>query len=127
MKSVVIDANAFLRLFLNDIPKQADQVEKLILKAQKRHVRIIIPQIILFEIDFILRKYYSFEKQQVIEKLKSLLAVPYFLIESRNIFQKALLIYYGKNLSFVDCFLLSKAEQEKAELFTFDKDLKKLN
>ncbi len=127
MKSIVIDTNAFLRLLLNDIPKQADQVEQLIRQARKGQIRIIVPQIILFEIDFILRKYYNFKKQEIIEKLKALLAASYFVIESRDIFQKALFFYYENNISFVDCFLLSKAEQEEAELFTFDKNLNKLN
>lgn len=125
MKSIVIDTNAFLRLLLNDIPKQADQVKQIILQAKKEQVKIIVAQIVLFEIDFILRKYYNFEKKEIIDKLKSLLSAPYFVIESRDIFQQALILYKEDNVSFVDCFLLSKAEREEAELFTFDQKLKK--
>lgn len=126
MKPVVIDTNALLRLLLNDIPKQADRVENLIHQAKKEKIRIIVPQIVLFEIDFILRKYYDFEKQEVIDKLKSLLSASYFVVESRNIFQNALNLYTENNISFSDCFLVSKAEAEKANLFTFDQKLKKL-
>lgn len=127
MKSVVVDTNAFLRLLLNDVPQQASQVKHLIRQAKKEQVRIIIPQIVLFEIDFILRKYYNFEKQEVIEKLKSLLSASYFIIEAVNTFQNALSLYEENNVSFVDCFLISKAEAEEAYLFTFDQKLKKLS
>ena len=126
MKAVVVDTNAFLRLLLDDIPKQADLVKGLINQAKKEQIRIIIPQIVIFEIDFILRKYYSFEKQEVINKLKSLLSASYFEVESISVFRNALILYKKNNVSLVDCFLVSKAEAEEADLFTFDKKLKKL-
>ena len=126
MKAVVVDTNAFLRLLLDDIPKQADLVKGLINQAKKEQIRIIIPQIVIFEIDFILRKYYSFEKQEVINKLKSLLSASYFEVESISVFRNALILYKENNVSFADCFLLAKAKVEEADLFTFDKKLKKL-
>ena len=46
MKSVIIDTNGFLRLLLDDIPHQADQVEELIKKAKKGHIKIIVPVIL---------------------------------------------------------------------------------
>lgn len=126
MKSVVIDTNGFLRILLNDIPKQTEQVKRIILQAKKEQVKIVVPQIILFEIDFILRKYYKFEKKEIIDKLKSLLSASYFVVESRDIFQAALLSYKENNISFVDCFLLSFAREREADIFTFDKNLSKL-
>lgn len=126
MESIVIDTNAFLRLLLNDIPKQADQVEQLILQARRGQVKIIVPQIILFEIDFILRKYYGFGKKEIVGKLQSLVLASYFVIESRDIFQKALFLYSENTISFVDCFLVAKSRIEEVNIFTFDKDLNKL-
>ncbi len=126
MKSVVIDTNGFLRILLNDIPKQAEQVKQIILQAKKERIKIIVPQIILFEIDFILRKYYNFGKKEIIDKLKSLLSASYFAVESKDIFQKALFLYKESNIGFVDCFLLSYSQRANAELFTFDQTLKKL-
>lgn len=126
MKSIVIDTNAFLRLLLNDIPNQADQVERLIRQAKKGQVKIIVPQVIFFEIDFILRKYYGFEKKEIIGKLQSLVSVSYFMVESKDIFQKALTLYNENTISFVDCFLVAKSGIEEVDIFTFDKDLNKL-
>lgn len=126
MKSFIIDTNGILRLLLNDIPPHADQVEKLIRQAQSRHIKIIIPEIVIFELNFILDKYYNTQKEEVIEKLKSLVSASYFSVESKDIFSKALAIYENKNISFVDAFLLVKAETGKSRLFTFDEQLKKL-
>lgn len=126
MKSFVVDTNAFLRLLLNDIPQQARQVEHLIRQAKKEEVKIIVPQIVIFEIEFVLRGYYNFEKQEIIEKLKVLLSSSYFAIESLSVFQEAINLYEENNISLTDCFLIAKAEAEKADLFTFDQKLKKL-
>lgn len=126
MRKVILDTNGFLRLLLNDIPEQADRVEHLIEKAKEEKIIILVPQIIIFEINFILQKYYLFERENIIDKLKSLVAAVYFQIESRDIFRKALLVYEEKNISLVDSFLLAKTQLENAELFTFDKDLDKL-
>lgn len=126
MKSVILDTNCFLRLILYDLPSQADQVKDLIKKAKKEQIQILVPQIILFEIDYILQKYYLFRKEEIIERLKSLVSSSYFTIESKETFRIALFLYEKENISLVDCFLLSKAKEENADLFTFDKKLKNL-
>ncbi len=126
MSTVIIDTNGFLRLLLNDIPLQADKVEQFIEQAKKDQVKITVPQIILFEIEFTLRKYYKAQKSDIIEKLNSLLSASYFTIESKELFRTALALYESNRVSFVDCFLLAQAQAESAELFTFDKKLSSL-
>ncbi|HBL51733.1 MAG: hypothetical protein A3D24_04850 [Candidatus Blackburnbacteria bacterium RIFCSPHIGHO2_02_FULL_39_13] len=126
MKSVIIDTNGFLRLFLDDIPKQADEIEKLLKKAEKGKVRILVPQIILFEINYILEKYYLLQKQEIIEKLEAVIATPHVTLESREVFSEAIGIYGVNNISFVDSFLLARTKLENVKLFTFDKKLSSL-
>lgn len=126
MSELIADTNIFLRLILNDIPKQADEVEKLIAKAKKGEIRILVPQIIIFEIEYALSKYYNFPKVEVIDKIESVLASPYFFVQDGNIFRKSLKDYRGKNLSLVDCFLAAKSKIEGVKIFTFDKNLNKL-
>jgi predicted nucleic-acid-binding protein len=126
MKTIVVDTNAFLRLLLNDIPEQRKATELLFQRAKRKKIRLYVTQIFLFEIDYILKKYYALEKDIVVEWLNGLLSTEYLDIESRATFRKAIVLYKRKNLSFTDCFLHSKAEELEAELFTFDKKLKKV-
>jgi len=126
MKSIVADTNIFLRFFLDDVPEQKIITEKLLQRAKDKEIRIIVPQIIIFEISFILEKGYHFPKEQVIDKLNAIISAEYLQIESRDIFISALTIYKSANVSLTDCFLFAKAKAENAELFTFDKKLKKL-
>lgn len=126
MTQLIIDTNPFLRLILNDIPIQADEVERLIKKAKKGSVELLIPQIIVFEIEYALSKYYKFPKNQIIDKLNSIISAPYFSIQDRDIFKGAIKIYQEKNLSLVDCFLITKSQDLGTPIFTFDKKLNNL-
>lgn len=126
MKSLLLDANIFLRFLLNDIPSQYSIAKKLILQAKSGQLEIIVPQIIIFEIAFSLDKYYLFSKSEVVEKVEPLISMQYFKIQDKEIFQRALNIYEDKNLSLVDCFLKAKSEEMGIDIFTFDKNLAKL-
>lgn len=126
MKSILLDTNAFLRFLLNDIPEQADIVEEIVDKAKKGKLEILVLQIIIFEIIFALEKFYNFGKNQILDKLESILTMPYLKIQDRKVFARALEIFKDNNLEFVDCFLKSKSELASIEIFTFDKGLAKL-
>ena len=113
MKTYIVDTNIILRFLLADIPDQYKQVKQMFLKAKKEEITLIVPQIVIFEINFVKVKHNSTYSTQ------------YLHIESKNIFEKALYYYKNSNgLSLVDCFLLGKSEDEEAELFTFDDKLK---
>lgn len=127
MKTILLDTNGFLRFLLNDIPSQADKIEKIIILAKEKQVTILVPQIIIFEISFVLEKYYQLKKEDIIEKLKALISAPYFTIESSEIFLKAFILYADHSIGLVDSFLSAKANLENAELVTFDKKLEKLH
>lgn len=127
MKRIIADTNAFLRVFLDDIPSQKKTFEKVLQKAKEKQIHLLVPQIVIFEIEFVLRKIYRVPKEKIIENLQTLVPISYIDIESREIFITALDHYSKENISFVDCFLLAKAESEKAEIFTFDKKLKELS
>lgn len=126
MKRYVFDTNAFLRLFLNDIPEQANLVENLLKKAKNAEVTIYLPQIIIFEIAYALDKYYNFPKDEVIQKLKSIIVSPYLKVQNREVFKETVKTYKNQTISLPDCFISQFAEYKNCEIFTFDKKLKKI-
>ena len=125
MRKVLVDTNVFIRFLLNDIPAQVEKAEELFYKAKKGIIEIIIPEIVIFEIEFILSKYYGLPKTSIVEKINSILSQEYFTVEYKNVFLKSIAIYQKEKLSLVDCFLLAKANIEELELFTFDKKIGK--
>ncbi len=126
MKRIILDTNCFLRFLLNDIPVQADKVEALLTQAEKNKIEIFVPQIVVFELHFVLEKYYKFSKNEVVGMLKTLLVAPYLSIEAKEIFLTAITLYGSAHTSLVDCFLVAQSQNNEAELFTFDQKLKRL-
>ncbi|OGM75618.1 hypothetical protein A2382_02735 [Candidatus Woesebacteria bacterium RIFOXYB1_FULL_38_16] len=123
MKKVLLDTNPILRFLLNDIPAQAQKTNGLFENAKAGKIKIIIPQIIIFEAYFVLAKYYEFDKKTIINYLQFILSTPYLIIEDRSVFLKSIAIFSSKNISFVDSFLVAKSTLENIVLFTFDKKL----
>ncbi len=127
MDKLILDTNGFLRFLLNDISKQSEEVSKLLVKAKAKKIEIFVPQIVIFEIEFALDKYYKFSKPEIVDKLGVILVTPYLKIQDGDIFQQALELFSNKNIDFVDCFLLCDSKLKEAFLFTFDKSLQSKN
>src|SRR4030042_2028710 len=126
MKSIIADTNVYLRFILDDVKSQARKAEDLFKRAQKKELQIVVPQIVIFEIQFALDKYYKFKKDDVIKRLETIVPANFLNIESRSTFMRCIKIFENNNVSFVDSFLKAEAEKEGMELFSFDKKLVKL-
>lgn len=127
MKKLIIDTNVLLRFLLKNVPHQAEEARKVFKQAEKGEIKLIIPQIVIFEIIFQLIKLYKFEKNKVIEAIKIILNTDYFEIQDNEVFQEALKKFKLANISFANCFIASYSEKQKGEVFTFDKKLIKLS
>lgn len=122
---MIIDTNTILRFVLKDVSSQHVEVYELIKKAKYKKIKLIIPEIVVFEIYFTLKSYYEYKKETLLIVLESLLSADYFKIESNHIFMEAIKIFGNSNLDFVDCFLAAKSKLLETKLFTFDNNLKK--
>lgn len=126
MQSLILDTNSFLRFLLNDVPEQANEVSKLFSKAKAKELDIYVSQIVIFEIEFALEKYYKFEKEEITNKLGTIISTPYLKVQDADIFQEAVVLFNNHSLDFVDCFLICQARLKNFKLQTFDKNLQKL-
>ncbi len=126
MRSYQLDTNALLRYITNDIRVQADQVELLFKKAIKGSVSLHICEPVFIETAVMLRNYFKFPKNKIVEALTPLLNSPELEIENRHQLTLAISIYSNKDLDLVDCILLIRAQNRKQQIFTFDSKLQTL-
>lgn len=124
IRSIILDTNIFLRYILNDIPKDAKRAEKLLTESKDGKLKIFVPQIVIFEINFALDKYYQIDKDKIVTTLVNLITSEYLEIQDRTVFLSAMVVFKNKNISFVDAFLLALSDSCSAELITHDKKLK---
>lgn len=126
MKKLFPDTNFFLRIFTRDNEEQFKQAQHIINGCkQGENTLIIVPQI-LFEIEYVLRKYYKVDRKEIAEHLFKLMTPSYVQIEHRQILQNALVLYKSRSVDLVDCYLWVSASAEKGEIISFDKDFDKL-
>lgn len=127
LKELIVDTNILLRFLLNDVPKQTEEAKLKFEQAKAGRIKLVVPQIVIFEIIFALTKIYRFEKNKVIDIVRVLINSDYLEVESRETLHAALDLFRLSKISFVDCFIVSYAKSRNAEVLTFDKDLNKLS
>ena len=127
METVIVDTNVFLRFLLKDNHSLYKQALSLLTLAKQGKAKLLVPGIVIFEISFVLGSVYKFTKEEILQKIESLLAVSYLSIDEIAIFKQATTLCKNSNHSLADCFLVAKAKNQGIKLFTFDKKLAKLS
>ena len=125
MKKFVIDTNLILRLLLGDDENQFVKSKRYFEKASKGNFKLIVFTQVIFEIIYVLEKFYKLSRNEISEKILILINLDYLKIEERDILNKVFNEYAKFGLSAVDIYLLHKCIQENLGLLSFDKKLMK--
>ena len=114
-----LDANAFLRYLLNDIPAQAEAARDVIDSGAA-----ILTNEVLAEIVYVLDKVYGLTRQKIADALEGV--VKEVQCEDRELVLGALSTYrVNRKLDIVDSILAARHRLRQIEVLTFDKDLLK--
>ena len=119
----LLDANAILRLILNDIPSQSAAVATLVDNPQHTYA---VTDLAVVEVEYALRAHYGFNRNQIEDTLGKLVVHP--SIQADAALMKRVFQMYTTHpqLSFTDCCLAAHAEVDDATpLWTFDQKLAK--
>lgn len=118
---ILVDANYFLRWFLNDVPSQNEVVKKFLTQASTES--IVVDRITLAEITYVLRSQ-GYNHRQIAQAIDEFcrqdLVKPLARQESRT-----LELFAATKLDFEDCWLAIRAHTAQVQLATFDKELSK--
>ena len=123
---VVADTNVFLRFLTNDIPLQAEAVQKRLAQARDGKIAIIVLPITIVELMFHLEKWYRFTAQQAAQKCALLISPAWITMENKPSMMLALSIYPTYSIDFVDILTWCAAQTLNAKILSFDKDYDKL-
>ena len=121
MEKASLDTNVLLRLLLNDIPEQHEQVKRLV---QEPGVSFFVSDTAIIELVFVLERHYGFSRAQVAEAIGALATIANISFNA-GLMNKALASFIEHpKLSFEDCYLTqTAADQNATPLWTFDKKL----
>lgn len=126
MINYIVDTNVILRLILKDDEKLYQEAKNFFKKAKNKEIQITIIPEIIFELDYVLRGFYKLQKIETAIILLKIIKTPYLKIEKREILIEALYRYQEINVDLFDIYLFLIAKDQKATLYSFDKDFKKI-
>ena len=119
--AIFVDTNLFLRYFTNDVPAQADAVEKLLRHAEQGKSQLITNGMVIAEIVWTLESYYQLEHADIQNKVLAILNTPGLEIPDNNLILKAIIWYAEKNVDFIDAYNAAWMGQKGIEkIYTFD-------
>ena len=118
----VIDTNLLVRYLTEDDPEKAKAVERLLKRAGRGEIRILLPSVVIAELVWVLESYYEMEASEISELVGAILNTPEVEVQDKNMLREALKAYEKKKIDFVDAWILEFAREKKIKtIYTFDK------
>ena len=118
-KKTILDANAILRLLLDDVHVQCDTVKEIIESNDCFCVLSTIQEVV-----YVLEGYYEISRKEIKEKLIELSRV--MEIEDEDIFVSAFQYYTETpKIDFADCIMCGYKKNRDVDVLTFDHKLQK--
>ncbi len=123
---IAFDTNVLLRLLLNDEPRQARQAQAMVDRAVSRSDQVLLPDIVLCELEWVLGAVYGVPKPEIVRTLRRLLDTEVFAFLDRSAVAGALRDYEGGGGDFSDYLIgATAARAGAATTYTFDRALRR--
>lgn len=124
-KRLLVDANILVRFFTGEPPEMAEKVYRLVEKADRGEVVLVVFPVILLETFSTLKSYYEMPQKEIAEKLST-------FIQSRGVeavesarLVNALSMCAEKKVHLADAYLAAASVELKSPVSSFDADFKK--
>lgn len=121
----LIDTNVIIRFLVGDHEQYLAESTKIFEDIESRKIEVEILDTVLMEALFVLIKFYKLPKAEVVNDLKSILAMEGIVNTNKVILFEALSLHLDKNIDFVDALICAKSNIQGYEWISFDNDLKK--
>jgi predicted nucleic-acid-binding protein len=127
VETVYADTNMFIRFFTSNPEEQSEIVNRFFIKVSLREVELLVCDLVISEIVYVLERVYKVSRNEIYEKIHSILNMENIVIENRSVIVNALSYYKDKNINFNDAYIASHAIKNNInKVFTFDNDFKKI-
>ena len=121
----LLDTNIIIRFLTGDNEKFLEQSILYFKDIEKGSLQVEILEGVLMEAFFVLTKFYKLPKSEVIQDLKTILALDGIVNHNKIILHEALNIIDNKNVDFVDALICAKSNLQNYGKLSFDSDIKK--
>ena len=121
----LLDTNIIIRFLVGDHQEHLAKSIEIFKDIESAKLQVEILDGVLMEAFFVLTKFYKLPKDEVINDLKTILALNGVINSNKIILYETLNIIEVKNIDFVDALICAKSKIQGFGKISFDSDLKK--
>lgn len=123
----LIDTNVILRFLVHDNEEMYRAVKDLFKRIDSQEEKVEVKICVLFEVVYVLNGYYERTRNEIRDILILFFQSKGIYIRKKNVVLLTLQLFAENSFDFVDCYLAAELKLGNVkEIYTFDKDLKKL-
>lgn len=113
-------------LYLSQVQKKFRGVFSFFTRMERGEILVEIPELVLFEVFYVLAKLYHVPLKEAAERLGSLISFKGIVMRDKPVAKTCLRILQYKAIGLVDAYLLASARQKGVDsVYSFDQDLSK--
>jgi predicted nucleic-acid-binding protein len=117
-----VDTNLFLRYLTNDVPAQADMVERLLQRAAAGEMALVTNTLVIAEIVWTLESFYKLSRDRIKLMVLAILNTPGLDVDQTDLILTSVTHYADKNVDFIDAFSAAWAAAEGITVvYTFNR------
>ena len=120
----LIDANVLIRFFAADHQEHFEIAKGIMLEVEQGTVEVEILDSVLLEVYFVLMKIYGYERFDLLEDLKKIIALK-GVVGNKVLLIEVLNVMQNKNIDFVDALICTKSKLQGYGKLSFDRDVNK--
>jgi len=121
----LIDTNIFIRFLTADDPEGDERSAALFQRIEEGEIRGMVPDFIVAEVVYVLRRIYKVPRREITNALKRLLTLEHLDTDNKIVTFEALEIYGERNIDFADALLCARSELYGYGIASLDRDLKR--
>ena len=124
-KKIFLDTNIFLRFFVADDLKSHTETANLFLRFKAGKLIPYTSNMVMSELIYVLIKIYKQPKQEVLNKISTLLKIRNLILIEKTNTHAALELYQNLNIKLGDCLIATQIPKGVV-LCTYDEEFKKI-
>jgi predicted nucleic-acid-binding protein len=113
MEMISVDTNVVIRFLVDDHPSEGRRARQVF-----EHHRVLIPESVLLESEWVLRAVYGFSREEISRALRALMALPSVTVDERILIMQVL-DWFDEGFDFADALHYSRSAG--LEMKTFDR------
>ncbi|NVL90798.1 MAG: PIN domain-containing protein [Desulfobacterales bacterium] len=124
--TALLDTNVLIRFLTSDKTQKFQGVYTLFKSLERGDSRVELKLIVLFQVVFVLRSFYSVPREDIAAGMLGILGYKGIIVKEKRIVRRTIELWHDSKLDIVDCYLIACLEGDRQNiLYSYDRDFDK--